>query len=164
MIKAAMSNLPIYYMSICRIPVVVANEVEKVQAVFLWGDTEVRKKVHLVKWKELAINKSKGGLGIPDIRTVNSYLLMKWWWRFGFEKNVLWKNLICSKYPTEGGKRFPNQVVNASLSNVWSDIIGVLPSINGLLRYFMENIKIVIRDGNRISFWRDIWCGEIRLL
>lgn len=68
-----------------------------------------------------------------------------------------------SKYTTEGGQWFPNQVVNASMSNIWSDIIVVLPSINGLLSYFRENIKIIIGDGNRISFWGDIWCWEIRL-
>ncbi|XP_028115366.1 uncharacterized protein LOC114313201 [Camellia sinensis] len=104
MIKAVTSNLPLYYMSIFRIPVGVAKEIENVQANFLWEDTEVRRKVHIVKWKELTINKAKGGLGIHDIRIVNSCLLLKWWWRFGFEKNALWKNLICSKYKTEGGK------------------------------------------------------------
>lgn len=35
MIKAVISNLPIYYMSIFRIPVEVAKEIEKVEAAFL---------------------------------------------------------------------------------------------------------------------------------
>ncbi|XP_028125599.1 uncharacterized protein LOC114322487 [Camellia sinensis] len=38
LIKSVLSCLPIYYMSLFRIPKCVAREIDKIQAAFLWGD------------------------------------------------------------------------------------------------------------------------------
>lgn len=46
--------------------------------------------------------KDKGGLGIRRIKQMNVSLLLKWWWRFGKEKNALWRKSIAAKYKMEG--------------------------------------------------------------
>ncbi|GMP23993.1 hypothetical protein CsSME_00001406 [Camellia sinensis var. sinensis] len=48
LIKSVLSKLPTYYMSLFKIPESVAKDINRLQAAFLWGDTELRRKVHLV--------------------------------------------------------------------------------------------------------------------
>ena len=48
LIKSALSNLPIYFMSLFKMPITVAQELEKIQSQFLWGDSEGNKKLHLL--------------------------------------------------------------------------------------------------------------------
>lgn len=104
LIKSVLSSLPIYYMSLFKIPKNVAKELDRLQANFLWGGSEVRKKIHLIKWKEITMDKQKGGLGIRDIGLTNQCMLFKWWWRFALENDALWKALVCCKYGSAGGR------------------------------------------------------------
>lgn len=46
LIKFVLSSLPVYYMSLFRLPRSVAKELDKIQVAFLWGDSDVKKKVH----------------------------------------------------------------------------------------------------------------------
>ncbi|XP_028076768.1 uncharacterized protein LOC114278826 [Camellia sinensis] len=165
LIKSVLSSLPIYYMSLFRLPRGVAKELDKIQAAFLWGDSDVRRKVHLVKWKELTMDKKQGGLGIRNLSSLNNRLLAKWWWRFGKEDSSLWKQVICSKYKLEGGRWFPFYVEATNISRVWSDIIFVGDSNSSLLNYFIGNgdVEIKIGYGERISFWVDNWMGTMCL-
>ena len=57
LIKFVLSSLPVYIMPLFRLPRSVAKELDQIQAVFLWGDSDVRRKVHLVKWKDLTMDK-----------------------------------------------------------------------------------------------------------
>jgi len=59
----------------------------------------------MVKWEEITLSKSNGGLGIKKVRIMNECLLLKWWWRFGSEFDSIWKQVILSKYPQTGGAR-----------------------------------------------------------
>lgn len=77
LIKFVMTNLPIYYLSLFKIPVGMAKEIEKIQSAFLWGGYDLRRKVHMAKWEVITKNKSLGGLGVRRIRTMNECLLLK---------------------------------------------------------------------------------------
>ncbi|XP_028064073.1 uncharacterized protein LOC114267248 [Camellia sinensis] len=48
LIKSVLSSLPIYFLSIFKMPVGIAKSLDIIQANFLWGVSEIRKKVHLV--------------------------------------------------------------------------------------------------------------------
>ncbi|GMQ04388.1 hypothetical protein CsSME_00049821 [Camellia sinensis var. sinensis] len=103
LIKSVLSSSPVYYLSL---PSSVGKEIDKIQATFLLGDSEAKKRVHLVKWKDVTMDKNLGGLRIRNLKVVNNCLLAKWWWRFGREDNSLWKQLICNKYKLEEGRWF----------------------------------------------------------
>lgn len=60
----------------------------------------MRRKIHLVSWKEVCLSKFQGGLGVRNLREVNDCLLLKWWWRYGREENALWKK--CCAVNMEG--------------------------------------------------------------
>lgn len=51
-----------------------------------------------MKWNEVVKPKGAGGLGLGDLRLKNLALLEKWLWRFGKEKEALWRRVIVSKY------------------------------------------------------------------
>ncbi|RVW76085.1 putative glucan 1,3-alpha-glucosidase [Vitis vinifera] len=101
LIKSTMASLPIYNMSLFRMPKSVANRLEKLQRDFLWGGGSLERKVHLIKWEVVCTQKEKGGLGIRKIDPLNKALLGKWQWRFAVEKDNLWKLVIGVKYGQE---------------------------------------------------------------
>lgn len=76
LIKAALSNVPVYYMSLFKIPRKIQLEVEKCQRNFLWLGG-LGKKDHLVKWADVCRPKSYGGLGIGSLQAKNLALLTK---------------------------------------------------------------------------------------
>lgn len=54
--------------------------------------------LHLVAWNKVCKPKQHGGLGINKVRNINKALLSKWLWRFGPERDNLWRKVIASKY------------------------------------------------------------------
>lgn len=44
---------------------------------------------------------NKGGLGVRSLNLMNRALLGKWLWRFGEERDALWRCLISFKYGDE---------------------------------------------------------------
>ena len=97
-----MASMPIYEMSLFRMPKVVARRLEKLQRDFLWGGGNLERKAHLVNWEVVCAYKEKGGLGIRKLALLNKALLGKWIWRFSCDKENLWKKVILVKYGQEG--------------------------------------------------------------
>ena len=48
LIKSTLASLPLYQMSIVRMPIIVAKRLGKLQRNFLWGGGALEKKAHLV--------------------------------------------------------------------------------------------------------------------
>ena len=86
LIRSTLSNLPIYYMSVLRLPSSVRSRLEQIQRDFLWGGGSLERKPHLVRWKVVCLSKKKGGLGIKCLSILNKVLLSKWNWRFANER------------------------------------------------------------------------------
>ena len=98
LIKSVRSSIPLFYMSLFKIPSAVANEIVRLQRDFLWGWGYDRRKVAWASWKKVCEPRETGGLGIIDLRVFNLALLGKWIWRLGFDKGGLWKEILESKY------------------------------------------------------------------
>ena len=93
-----LSNMPIYMMSLFRMPKSVKSRLEKIQRGFLWGGDSIVRKIHLVSWNFVSQGKEKGGLGIRRLDLLNRALLGKWAWRFAVEENSIWRSFINTKY------------------------------------------------------------------
>ena len=87
LIKSTLTNLPIYTMSLFRIPRGVKSRLEKIQRHFLWGRGNLERKIHLVNWSTVCTSKEKGGLGVWSLVKLNKSLLGKWNWRLVAEDN-----------------------------------------------------------------------------
>ena len=116
LINAVLSAMPLYAFSLYRVPSTVIKDIDKIRCRFLWqGTTKSRKKYALVNWSIVCKPKDNGGLGILNLRDMNTALLLKWWWRFKdptYHSN--WKTLIQCIYYTND---------NTSFSPFWADII-----------------------------------------
>ncbi|RVW26986.1 putative ribonuclease H protein [Vitis vinifera] len=101
LIKSMLASIPLYQMSLFRMPKLVARRLEKLQRDFLWGGANGGNKAHLVKWEVVCADKEKGGLGLRKLVCLNKALLGKWIWRFARAKEELWKKVLEAKYGQE---------------------------------------------------------------
>lgn len=96
LIKSVLSNLPIYYLSIFKIPYKLVKQIISLQTKFLWGKGEGENPLASVKWSMLEAPNSIGGLGFKNLKVKNLELLAKWWWKFSTQNKCLWKNVVKS--------------------------------------------------------------------
>jgi hypothetical protein len=78
-IDACLSNSAVYQMSLRLLHKTNIENMEKPIRAFLWASTRGRRKYHLVPWRIVCIPKSKGGLGLKNLRRFNISLMCKWW-------------------------------------------------------------------------------------
>jgi hypothetical protein len=94
--------------------------------------------------------KSKGGLGVKDLRRMN---LSKWWWKLEFEEGI-WQEIVRKKYRIfkgiSGLQRKPRN------SSAWNDLIKVK-------QLYLKGRIMILGNGKRIDFWEDAWCGMVTL-
>ncbi|KAL9683236.1 hypothetical protein QQ045_015055 [Rhodiola kirilowii] len=160
LIKSALSNLPLYYASLYKMPVMVAQVMEKIQRQFLWGSSENRKKTHYVKWSKITRPKKYGGLGIQGMIEKNMVLLSKWWWKLISGKGGLWRRMILEKYAIKG-PHDPKAVSlhRSKLSNSWRDILKTVQGNSEVALAFREGLKLKLGCGREVKFWYDEWMG-----
>ena len=96
----------------------------------------------------IAQKKEFGGLGIPDLRTLNLSLLAAWIQRNHLNNNVLWKQIVEFKYKTEQPNLLCCPDLGASPFGK-----GVLLAANTACFGFQWKVG----NGRRIRFWEDHW-------
>ena len=66
MIKAVVQSIPVYSMSVFKLPVGLCKDIEAMICKFWWGNGDA-KKIHWVKWSSLCSSKSIGVLGFLKV-------------------------------------------------------------------------------------------------
>ncbi|RVW83658.1 putative ribonuclease H protein [Vitis vinifera] len=94
LIKSTLASMPLYQLSLFRMPKIVARRLEKLQRDFLWGGGNMERKAHLVNWEMVCTGKEKKGLGLRKLIPLNKALLGKWVWRFTRAKDEMWKQVL----------------------------------------------------------------------
>ncbi|KAJ9704891.1 hypothetical protein PVL29_003103 [Vitis rotundifolia] len=156
LIKSTLASMPIYQMSVFRMPKVVAKRLEKIQRDFLWGGGNLEGKIHLVNWEVVCSDKSKGGLGLRSLVILNKALLGKWIWRYACDKDSLWKQVIMTKYGQEGHGWRPKKASGAGGVGVWKEILKES-------EWCWGNMGFLAGKGSKIRFWTDTWCSDSAL-
>jgi len=86
LIKYVLFSIPLFFMSLFKMPSVVADKLVQIQRNFLWGWGSEERKIAWTSWDKVCEPRDVGGLGIVDIRNFNLALLGKWIWRLGTDK------------------------------------------------------------------------------
>lgn len=149
--QAVLSSIPIYYLSLFKMPTRVVQTVEKLMRDFLWEGMDDGKKRHLVNWEVVGSSKTKGGLGVTPLKARNAALCAKWLWRFTNEPNSLWHRVIKSIYGMSYNGWDANFVSCGSCHKPWKDI-------SRGYTLFLKGCVFVVGSGDSVRFWEDDWC------
>ena len=161
LIKSVLNSLPIYYLSLFRMPKKVAEEIVSLQRKFLWGGNKEGRPMSLVRWDLVQQSKEKGGLGVGVIEDKNVALLLKWWWKYATTEDQMWKKVVIALH-NEGQALLPLCTTKKkSGSGLWQTLKQLIQDQKlTATQAFLQNIKLVVGKGNRIRFWEDYWTQD----
>jgi hypothetical protein len=148
LIKSICQAIPTYSMSCFKLSKKMCKKIAAVVARFFWGGDERKRKMHWVKWPDLAIPKSCGGMGFKDFSLFNKAMLAKQGWRLISNPESLRARVLKGKYYNDG--QFLTARNKRNSSHTWRAILYGREALKlGLVRR--------IGDGANTRIWEDQW-------
>ncbi|XVF36716.1 hypothetical protein REPUB_Repub19eG0082000 [Reevesia pubescens] len=151
LVQAVTSTIATYAMQSTKLHVSVTHEIDRLNRNFLWGSTDEKSRVPLVKWDTVCKPKSDGGLGIRKSAHMNRALLAKLGWKLEAGNEGLWARVWRAKYLK--GKSFLQSTLKCNCSHTWRSICSSKDLVG-------KGCAKVIGNGCTTSFWFDKWCGN----
>lgn len=149
LLNYVLTAVPLYRISLYKVPVKVRKSVDSAGCKFLWQGTSSKKKYALISWKWVCMPKTLGDMGVLDLHCMNSALLLKWWWKLKDPQyHSIWKQIVCAKYQSSTPR--------SKLSPLWRDIMDLQP-------ISLVGCAAVVGNGKDTSFWHDRFLGECSL-
>lgn len=156
LIKASLSNLPIYFMSLYPIPQGVIDKIISIQRRFLWNGQVDHKAQAMVRWELVQLPKILGGLNVTNLLNRNLGLLYKWLWRFFQEQDSLWRQVIQAKYNLAPSFRM-SDVQPLKTGGPWKNICNALSKHPEVRKLLQIGTRKQVGDGRETLFWHDTW-------
>lgn len=147
--KSVLQAMPTYTMQACIIHKGVCDDIDQICRGFIWGDEEGQRKVHSVSWNRICQPKKEGGLGLRNMRDLNTTFLMRASWKFVSPPDTLWQTILRGKYNT-WKTDFPKIDTSKPGSNFWKGISKNWDS-------FRSNVAWQVGNGETVRFWEDCW-------
>lgn len=152
--KIAAAPIAEYYMQCQCLPVKVFDTIDKIMRDFIWGSTEDKRRMYMVKWSTITLPKELGGLGLYSIKHRNQAILAKLCWRLAHEEDKPWTCMLKAKYlcPTriaEEGRKLP-------CSRIWATCKRGGPC-------YVKGLKWTVKSGEVVNMWMDFWLPNRRL-
>jgi hypothetical protein len=97
LVKVVLESIPVYWLSVEKIPKGILNNIRKRMFSFLWTGKKLKEGLHLISWKKIAKPKKDGGWGIKNIFSFGKALATKNLWRCLMIPG-LWHEVIIKKY------------------------------------------------------------------
>jgi hypothetical protein len=149
MVNSVLSSLATFYMCSIKVTIEILNQIDKYRKHCLWRGGDVNaKKPPLTTWKMVSKPKSKGGLGVINLRLQNEAWLKNLHTFFNKE-DFPWVKLLWSKYYAHG--QVPGQVKKGSFW--WRSNLKLQNTFKGL-----AHAEAGTRES--ILFWQDLWNGH----
>jgi hypothetical protein len=103
LVNSVISSLPTYMMCTLEVPAAVLNYIDRARRHCLWRNSDCNDKTKsLVTWNKCTKPKKKGGLGITNLRSQNSYLRIKHRDKIFNHKAIPWVRMVWNSYYTNG--------------------------------------------------------------
>ncbi|GJV16573.1 RNA-directed DNA polymerase, eukaryota, reverse transcriptase zinc-binding domain protein [Tanacetum coccineum] len=123
LLKSVLGSIPIYHMSIYKVPTRVLQILESIRCHFFNGHDPDSRKASWTKWSNITTAKDKGGLGVASLYTLNRSLMLKWVWRFFSSSNLLWTRVIKAIHGEDGNI---GRIVPKNRRSCWLTIVNEL--------------------------------------
>ncbi|GKA88475.1 RNA-directed DNA polymerase, eukaryota, reverse transcriptase zinc-binding domain protein [Tanacetum coccineum] len=91
---------------------------------------------------------------LEDIRP----LLLKWVWRFRYDRNSLWTRFIKALYGNSGSIETPSKV---AYSSTWLNIVTEFSMLKNQGMDLLSFMKKKVGDGQDTFFWEEVWMGDM---
>ncbi|GJZ59966.1 RNA-directed DNA polymerase, eukaryota [Tanacetum coccineum] len=128
LIKSVLSSMPLYHMSIYKVPIGVLNKLESLRRNFFNGVDSNERKFSMCGWKKVLASKNKGGLGVSN--------------------SSLWSRFIKAMYGDRGSIDNPGAL---SRKSPWSDIIKEVTALSRKGINFLSFIKKKVSVASKIA-------------
>jgi hypothetical protein len=122
LLKSYLASIPIYLLFVIKFPRWAIDMINTHMGHFLWNNNEDRHKYHLSNSQLVSQKKEMGGLGIPDLRSLNVALLSSWIFRYHLNSNFIWTRIVDLKYITKKPNIFCCPDVD--VSPFWKGVLG----------------------------------------
>lgn len=133
------SSLPLYTMKSTKLPLAIFDNIDKLNRQFLWGGSNEKHKIHLVKWDVVTNPRKKdGGLNIKEARILNQAMLAKLGWKMMSDPETLWVRVFKNKYLKNSS--FLDVAIKPNASYVWKSIASTRDIIRELGELGMEQM------------------------
>ncbi|KAJ4748330.1 RNA-directed DNA polymerase (reverse transcriptase)-related family protein [Rhynchospora pubera] len=144
LLNSCLSSLPVYFMSVFKVPSSILQTIDKLRRTFLWhGSQSQGKKLVMISWDLVTRPKQCGGLGVLDLKAFNLALLSKWLWKWLNPNDSLWKSQLNALYPQQPAI-FPNSTV-------------IQKSLIEASFIFQTGLTFTVGNGKSILFWHHNW-------
>lgn len=132
LINSVLANLPIYWLTLAKVPPTVRHQIPRITYNFLWSAHKDQPGLHLTAWHTISRPKADGEWRIRNIYWVYHALHLKSLWRALYSEG-LWGRVIRDKY-LHGLSiiewfRKPIKKTHDS-SNVWNGLLDTFPMLN----------------------------------
>nr|GFB38046.1 RNA-directed DNA polymerase, eukaryota, reverse transcriptase zinc-binding domain protein [Tanacetum cinerariifolium] len=153
-VAAKIGAIPIYHMSIFKVPMKVLQNMESIRARFFNGADVNFKKPSWVTWKIVLAAKDVGGLGVSSLFALNRAPMFKWVWRFFSQNNSLWVRVVKALHGEDGkfGKK-----IQPRYPSTWLNIINEIESLKLHGIDLVSFITPKLGNGVNTSFWDVAW-------
>ncbi|PWA73265.1 RNA-directed DNA polymerase, eukaryota [Artemisia annua] len=154
LLKSVLGAMPIFNMSIFKVPAKVLKMLESIRGRFFNGHESDSRKAYWIKWDKVLANKDKGGLGVSSFFALNRGLMFKWVWRFLNNESSLWKKVIKAIHG-DGGNI--HNATRFGINSCWSSIVKEAQNMKSRGINIFDYLKLRLGKGNSIKFWDDDW-------
>ncbi|KAK1644352.1 hypothetical protein QYE76_062157 [Lolium multiflorum] len=148
LIKSIAQAIPVYVMSVFKLPFGLCDELTKMIRRYWWGAENEKRKTHWLAWDIMLRPKDYGGVGFRDMRLFNQALLARQAWRLIQFPETLCAQLLKAKYYPNGS--IMDTVFTGNGSSTWH-------AIEYGLQLLKKGAIWRVGNGANIRVWRDPW-------
>nr|GEU74621.1 RNA-directed DNA polymerase, eukaryota, reverse transcriptase zinc-binding domain protein [Tanacetum cinerariifolium] len=156
LLKSVLGSIPIFHMSIFRVPSRVLHELESIRYHFFNFHEVGSNKATWVKWNSVLTDKKYGGLGVSSLYALNRGLMIKWVWSFYNQKSSLWANVIKAIHGEDGKV---DTVCKSDDRSCWITIVNEVRALSRQGVHIFNFMKLRLGNGDTTKFWTDHWYG-----
>ena len=153
LLKAVLSAIPTYYMSLFRVPMRIRKCMEAIMRDFFWHGVEIdwTRGQALVKWSMVCRPTAEGGLGVRNLRHTNTAMLMKWVRKLMQALSDMATQVLMENYERvfDWGQRSEHRQCQSAFYK------GLGQVFSQAQRMFQAKLG----DGAHFRFWSDDWSG-----